>query len=99
MTLGSRVEAQDLQGVDVPENCVPVWGEDWEGNPVMRGLRPGVVFTLRGKFGEGFDTKGPQVSMCGKCSEILLADASHGMIMTTQRHHWDVHGESLAMLP
>ncbi len=96
--LGSVVDAAELADITVPDGCVVIWGEDWSGNRVMRGLRPGYTTTLRGEFGHGFDTDGPHATLCSECGVVLVTPGPMypGEI---QKHVWDAHGKSLPMLP
>ncbi|QGJ93836.1 hypothetical protein SEA_HANNACONDA_197 [Mycobacterium phage Hannaconda] len=94
---GERVSKEDLKGVDVPEGVTAIWGEDWHGNPVIRGLRPGMKLVLRGEFGHGFDVDGPSASLCRECGEIILYTGSG--IREVQTHYSQEHGQDLPMLP
>ena len=95
--IGTVVTAEYLDDVDVPAGVTPVWGEDWAGKSVMRPVRSGVVTALRGWHGQGFDTRGPSASKCKQCEVLLVGEGS--LTNVIQRHYFDTHGQSLALLP
>lgn len=78
---------------------VLVSGEDWDGNFQLRALRPGYGMALRGKFGEGFDVRGPHVVACHLCLTPVFTDTAGASTIELQRHHWDAHGSVPALLP
>ena len=73
-------------------------GVDWEGNPTERQIVPGIRVALRGKFGEGFDIRGPHASMCQECSEILRSETAGSMTGIIQSHYAENHGFTPSIL-
>lgn len=100
-TIGERLTESEIAALDqpVPEGVVAVWGEDWDGNPVLRGIRAGQVTCLRGEFGKKFDIRGPEATLCGECGELLLVDAAGKLTLLHQQHLYREHGISAAILP
>lgn len=79
-------------------NTAVVIGMDWDGNPVERVLRPGWQVALRGKLGQGFDTRGPSAWMCKECGQVIQSDGPVYLV-TQQDHYYTTHGYTPALLP
>ncbi|AMU26615.1 MULTISPECIES: hypothetical protein [Mycobacteroides] len=97
---GQRLTDAEIADLDepVPAGVVAVWGADWSGNPVLRGVRSGYRSVLVGKFGEGFDGSGPSATLCGECGELLVVQASGELTLLHQRHLDREHGISASLL-
>lgn len=98
--LGSKLSEVELSEheITLPDGYFAVWGEDWEGNRTIRPLRPGYETVLRGKTGQQFDVRGPVVSMCRDCEEILLSAVSAEHTSTIQHHYSEAHDYVPGML-
>ena len=77
---------------------VTLMGTDWDGNPAEFHLRPGFTVCLRGKFGQGFDTRGPAAWMCRECGHVLRSDGPVYPV-DIQDHYYTAHGYTPALLP
>lgn len=99
--IGQRLTAAEIADLDepVPDGVIAVWGADWSGAPVLRGVRSGYRTALVGKFGEGFDGSGPSAILCGECGQLLVVQASGELTLLHQRHLYREHGISAALLP
>ena len=75
-----------------------IMGMDWDDNPVEIHLRPGFQVCLRGKFGEGFDIRGPGAWMCRECGHVLQSDKPIYLV-DIQEHYSTAHGFTPALLP
>lgn len=75
-----------------------VMGMDWDNNPVEIHLRPGFTVCLRGKFGQGFDIRGPAAWMCKECGHVIQSDGPVYPV-TIQNHYFNAHGYTPALLP
>lgn len=97
--LGAPLSAAERAEFDssIPDDITIVWGQDWDGNPAPRAVPPGMGVCLIGKFGEGFDVRGPQVSACGECGELIMQTG--GGVKPMQDHLWQAHQISAPVLP
>ncbi|SKT54356.1 Uncharacterised protein [Mycobacteroides abscessus subsp. massiliense] len=99
--IGQRLTDAEIAGFgeSIPDGVVAVWGADWNGRPVLRGVRSGYRTSLVGKFGEGFDGSGPSAILCGECGELLVVQASRELTLLHQQHLYREHGISAPLLP
>ncbi|MFZ2239808.1 MAG: hypothetical protein WAV90_09735 [Gordonia amarae] len=101
MPTGDALTTAEIAALDgpVPEGAMAVWGEDWSGNPVVRGVSTNRITVLRGEFGKKFDVPGPTATLCHECGALLFVTSSADMSLLQQRHLWDAHGISVSLLP
>ena len=78
---------------------VIVPGVDHRGRPAPRALRPGWSAVLSALPGGGFDVRGPHVTACERCGDLLWTDRGDQVLMATQRHYARSHGFTPAVLP
>ena len=99
--IGERLTDDELAalGQKPPADVVVVWGADWDGNPVARGVRRGYGTALIGEFGKTFDVRGPEALLCAECGELLFVPAAGEMTLLYQRHLYRDHGTSAPLLP
>lgn len=97
---GQRLTDAEIADLDepIPADVVAVWGADWNGSPVLRGVRSGYRTVLVGKFGEGFDGSGPSAILCGECGELMVVQAAGELTLLHQRHLYREHGISAPLL-
>lgn len=96
--VGQLVAPSELTGLSIPKGAVAIWGETWEGEPVIRALRPGFEVLLRGEFGRRFDLSGPTASICQECGDVLVSETPGKHIITLQTHY-AAHGVPVGLLP
>lgn len=98
--IGQRLSDAEIADLDepIPAGVVAVWGADWNGSAVLRGVRSGYRTVLVGEFGEGFDSRGPNAILCGECGELLVVQAAGELTMLHQRHLYREHGISAPLL-
>lgn len=101
MVLGHRLTDEEaaVYRDQVTADVVLVWGEEMDGTPTPRAIRATSVSTLIGRFGEGFDIRGPQATLCSECGELLVSDRGDSIIMLQQRHLLNEHQMSVPLLP
>lgn len=78
--------------------AVIVGGADRHGHPAPRALRPGWSAVLAALPGERFDVRGPHVTACAECGELIWTD-TEVVLAPLQRHYSDAHGHTPALLP
>ena len=79
-------------------NLPLVWGVDSTGTPVKRSVPAGAVVSLRGDLEHGFDSRGPTVSRCRDCDDLIFTPTVGEHTLATQRHYASRHGHTPGLL-